>query len=49
MSKSSPDVGIVTFLSQCVFFSTQSRIVSVLFHILEDFIGQITRLSKFSQ
>ena len=27
----------------------QPSIISVLFHISQDFIGQITRISKFSQ
>ena len=36
-------------LFQNFFFSAQPSIISLLFHISQDFIGQITRMSKFSQ
>ena len=32
-----------------IFFSAQPSRISVLFHISQDFIGQLTRMSKFSQ
>ena len=31
------------------FFAAQPSIILVVFHISQDFIGQITRMSKFSQ
>ena len=39
-----------TFLTpfMSVFFSPQPSMISLLFHISKDFIGEITRMSKFS-